>query len=392
MHIVLEGFEPAFKMTPLEQPTGAALAVYILIGALVGVFAVGVTRVVYAVEDAFERLPIHWMWWPALGAIAVGVVGFFAPRTLGVGYQNISDIISDKLPLEAVVWLCAMKFVSWAVSLGSGTSGGTLAPLFTVGAGIGATLGKAAMLLAPGFAVDVRVAALVGMAAMFAGASRALLTSAVFAFETTLQPLGLLPLLGGCTGAYLVSCLLMRNSIMTEKIARRGIRTPAEYIADALDQVLVRDVASRGVVALKARDTLEHVRDWLASGADGAEHNGFPVLNERGVLVGVVTRRDLQDSTAAATSQIQELLARSPKYVYDDCTVRQAADHMVNHGIGRLPVVLRSQPSAVIGMVTRSDILSVYRRRMEEARTEAPNLRLRVPKLNRRGRSSPEAT
>ena len=170
MHIVLEGFEPAFKMTPLDQPTGAALAVYILIGALVGVFAVGVTRLVYAVEDAFERLPIHWMWWPALGATAVGVVGFFVPRTLGVGYQNISDIISDNLPLQAVVWLCAMKFVSWAVSLGSGTSGGTLAPLFTVGAGIGATLGKAAMKLATSFAVDVRVAALVDMATKFAGA------------------------------------------------------------------------------------------------------------------------------------------------------------------------------------------------------------------------------
>ncbi|HXT57339.1 MAG TPA: chloride channel protein [Pirellulales bacterium] len=387
VHIILEGFEPAFAMQPLDHPTGAALAIYIVIGALVGLASVGVTRMTYAVEDAFERLPIHWMWWPALGAVAVGVIGYFAPRTLGVGYENISDLISDKLTLEAAIWLCGLKFVSWSVSLGSGTSGGTLAPLFTIGAGLGVVFGAAAAALFPDFAIEIRIAALVGMAAMFAGASRALLTSVVFAFETTLQPLGLLPLLGGCTASYLVSCLLMRHSIMTEKIARRGIRTPAEYVPDLLEQVLVRDVASKNVVALKAQDTLEQTREWLQSEGAGTLHSGFPVLNERGVLVGVLTRRDLETTSAEAAVRLQDLVVRLPKYVYDDCTVRQAADHMVNHGIGRLPVVLRSQPSQLIGIVTRSDILSVYRRSVEEAQTEAPNIKLRVPKL-RRGKNA----
>ena len=150
VHIMLEGFEPAFAMSELKDPTGAALAVYIAIGAIVGVAAVGVTKAVYAIEDAFERLPIHWMWWPALGAVAVGIVGYFSPRTLGVGYQNISDIISDKLPLQAVAWLCALKFISWSISLGSGTSGGNLAPLFTIGAGLGAVLGYGGDRLAAG--------------------------------------------------------------------------------------------------------------------------------------------------------------------------------------------------------------------------------------------------
>src|SRR5690606_13494351 len=148
------------------------------------------------------------------------------------------------------LFLCGMKFISWSISLGSGTSGGTLAPMFTIGGGIGATLGTAIAAVAPGLGVDVRIAALVGMAAIFAGASRAMLASAVFAFETTLQPFGLLPLLGGCAASYLVASLLMRNSIMTEKIARRGIRTPEEYLADTLDQVLVREVASTGIVSL----------------------------------------------------------------------------------------------------------------------------------------------
>src|SRR5439155_25151720 len=153
--------------------------------------------------------------------------------------------------------------------LGSGTSGGTLAPLFTIGGAMGALLAVGASKIFPGAAVDPRIGALVGMAAIFAGASRALLASAVFAFETTLQPLGLLPLIGGCTAAFLVSCILMRNTIMTEKIARRGIRVPAEYEADFLDQVLVASVASKGAVSLNADDTVERVRSWIASGAAG---------------------------------------------------------------------------------------------------------------------------
>ena len=377
IRMLFDGVRPVFAMPNLDHPSPVALGAYIALGALMGLAAVIVTRVVYAVEDGFERLPVHWMWWPALGGLVVGVIGYFAPRTLGVGYDNISDIISNQLALKAVVFLCGMKFVSWAISLGSGTSGGTLAPLFTIGGGLGATCGAAGQWLLPEAGIDVRIAALVGMAALFAGASRALLASAVFAFETTLQPLGLLPLLAGCAASYLVSCFLMRNSIMTEKIARRGIQTPAEYVADILEQVLVRQVCSQGVISLKADDRVHEVRQWLTSGQEGSSHQGFPVLDDRGVLVGVLTRRDLVKLGDVDGARVRDIVRRMPKYVYDDCTVRQAADHMVNHGIGRLPVVSRSEPRRVLGMVTRSDILSVYRRRMEEARAESPTIRLR---------------
>jgi H+/Cl- antiporter ClcA/predicted transcriptional regulator len=374
VRIVIEGFEPVFAMPDLKDPTGAALAIYILLGAFMGLAAVAVTRALYAIEDAFETLPFHWMWWPALGAVVVGVIGYFAPRTLGVGYNNISDVISNNLPVQAVLILCTLKFISWSIALGSGTSGGTLAPLFTIGGGLGALAGSGMHWLFPHCGVDPRIAALVGMAAIFAGASRALLTSAVFAFETTLQPLGLLPLLGGCTASFMVSCLLMRNTIMTEKIARRGIRAPAEYMADALEHVLVRDSISQGVVTLRAEDTLAKIRDWIASGADGACHQGFPVVNEMGVLTGVLTRRDLLNSSAAPSSRMAELVTRPLKFIYDDCTVRQAADHMVNHEIGRLPVVLRVQPSKIIGMVTRSDIMAIYQRQIENSQREKPTL------------------
>ena len=366
VRVAFEGAHAMFPMPDLVSPTGEAITCYILIGAIVGIASVLVTKSVYWIEDAFEHLPIHWMWWPAIGAVVVGVIGYFSPRTLGVGYANISDIISnDAGPLKFVAILCLMKFISWAVYLSSGTSGGTLAPLFTIGSGMGLLLGAAAMWVWPAAHVDVRVAALVGMAAIFAGASRAMLTSAVFAFETTLQPLGLLPLLGGCAAAYFVSALLMRNTIMTEKIARRGVHVPVEYAPDFLAAVAVRDAMSKTLVHLREDQTLEQVRQWMSSRTNGTRHQGFPVLDDAGYLVGVVTRRHLLDVDEPATKRVRELISRPAIVVYADASLRDAADHMVNHDIGRLPVIDR-ETRRVVAMITRSDLLAAHRHRLRE--------------------------
>ncbi|MDE3056352.1 MAG: chloride channel protein [Bacteroidota bacterium] len=373
VRIALVGAKPIFAMPNLSEPGGAALATYVILGGVVGVASVFVTRSVYKIEDMFEKLPVHWMWWPALGGVAVGVIGYFAPRTLGVGYDNIENIVSGSFALKALFFLCIFKFISWAVALGSGTSGGTLAPLFTIGGALGAVIGAGAAMLFPSFGIDVRIAALVGMAAMFSGASRALLASVVFAFETTLQPIGLLPLLGGCTAAFLASFFLMENTIMTEKIVRRGVRVPAEYSADFLDQLLVRDFASKPVVTLNADDTVEKVNAWISSGASGSHHQGFPVLNAEGHLVGVLTRRDLFGDSISRLKiplgemKLRDLIQRVPAAVYDDCSLREAADHMVHHSVGRLPVVSRKEPTKVVGIITRSDVLSSHRRRLDES-------------------------
>ncbi|HEX7477185.1 MAG TPA: chloride channel protein [Polyangiales bacterium] len=360
------GAAPVFAMQDLVQPSGAALASYVVLGALVGVASVGVTRAVYAVEDGFERLPIHWMWWPALGGVAVGSIGYFAPRTMGVGYDNIEHILSGGMLAKPVLVLCTLKFLSWAISLGSGTSGGTLAPLLTIGGGLGATLGTLGVALAPNLTIDVRIAALVGMAAMFAGASRALLASVVFAFEATRQPLGLLPLLGGCTSAFLVSSLLMRNSIMTEKLARRGVRALGEYSADFLSLISVRECALRPVVQLRGDDSVETVRKWLASEAEGTRHQGFPVVDEAGLLIGVLTRRDLISTPSAAARRVSELIHLEAIVIYDDCSLRDAADCMARAHVGRLPVVSRAQPRRVIGILTRSDLVDAHVRRLDD--------------------------
>src|SRR5579884_3475886 len=293
--ILFDGAAPIFSMPALEHPAGAALWLYILLGALVGLAAVLVTKMVYWVEDSFDHLPIHWMWWPAIGAIAVGVIGYFQPRTLGVGYYNISGFLKADMAVQAVAMLFVFQFISWVISLGSGTSGGTLAPLFTIGGGLGLCIGAVFQYVFPSAGVDLRVAALVGMASMFAGASRALLASAVFAFETTMQPLGLLPLLGGCSASYMLSALLMPTTIMTEKIARRGIRVPSDYAADYLEQVFVRDVAARNPVTILGSRTVEGVRQWISRHEPGSHHQGYPILDAAGTLLGVVTRRQFLD-------------------------------------------------------------------------------------------------
>jgi H+/Cl- antiporter ClcA/predicted transcriptional regulator len=361
---------PVFPMPVLNAPSGEALTAYIIIGALMGLVAMIVTRAVYAIEDAFEHFPLHWMWWPAIGALAVGVIGYFQPRTMGVGYGNIAAYLkTGQIAAWTALAFVALKFLSWSIALGSGTSGGTLAPLLTIGGGVGSAMGLAAARIWPAAHVDPRIGALVGMAAMFAGASRAMLASVVFAFETTLQPLGLLPLLGGCAASMLVSALTMRHSIMTEKIARRGVQVPAEYAPDFLDHVLVRDVSSKTVVSLRPSQRLDEVRAWVASRVNGATHQGFPVIDDAGVLVGVLTRRNLLDPEVPADRTMADLIKRRASFIYEDSTLRQAADQMVRHDIGRLPVVDR-QTRKVVGIVTRSDLLKAHRRRLREEGNE----------------------
>ncbi len=213
---------------------------------------------------------------------------------------------------------------------------------------------------------------------MFAGASRALLTSAVFAFETTLQPISLLPLLGGCTASFLLSCLMMRNTIMTEKIARRGVRVPGEYAADFLDQLNAGLYAARPVVTLNGDDLLDAVRAWIATHGTGTSHQGFPVVNGGGNLIGVVTRRDLLDPERPGSARVRELIKRPVAVVFDDMSLREAADHMVQEGVGRLPVVTREEPRKPIGMITRSDLLSAHRQRLEETHVAEQSLNWRA--------------
>jgi chloride channel protein, CIC family len=376
--LVFFGSAPAFGVPSIPQPGAAALIAYVVLGAIVGVAAVLISRIIYAIEDAFEHLPVHWMWWPMIGALAVGIIGLVEPRTLGIGYEYIEQILAGDIAGVALVTFVALKFVSWSIYLGSGTSGGTLAPMFMIGGGIGASLGAALTRFAPGIGLNVTTSAMVGMAAIFAGASHALLASVVFAFETTRQPMGLLPLLGGCSAAYLVSLLLAPHSIMTERLARRGRIVSTAYAIDFLSQVLVRDVALKPVTTISAAQTVDEVRAWLASEDTTASHQGFPVIDQDGLLVGVVTRRDINNPNLPAGITVRNIVRRAPAVVFEHNSLRHAADHMVREGVGRLPVVSAEEPRRVIGIVSRSDLLAAHHARLAAADEREPGLAAQV--------------
>ncbi|AXY73512.1 CBS domain-containing protein [Paraflavitalea soli] len=310
-------FEPGpvfFIAHVISMPSNEALFAYSIMGICLGVLSVLITKAVYFIEDMFEKLPIHWMWWPAIGGLAVGIIGYFAPRTLGVGYENITDVLSGSLPIRFVLTLCLLKFLSWAIALGSGTSGGTLAPLLTIGGATGALLGTAAQLLFPQAGISLSLAALVGMSAIFAGASRALLTSIIFAVETTAQSNALLPLLAACCASYFVSFFLMENTIMTEKIARRGVKTPHSYEPDMLDRILVSQVTQ---------------------------------TRDRHPLIGTLLQPD----------QIS---------IPGNHSLGQAAALMAQENVDVLPVVGTSNSRQITGLLSYKDILAVYNRQMDD--------------------------
>jgi H+/Cl- antiporter ClcA/CBS domain-containing protein len=378
------GFAPVFEMPHLGVIAPLSLPFYVVLGSVLGVFSVWITRAVYAVEDLFERLPVHWMWWPAVGGLVVGAVGYFAPHTLGVGYDNIEHILSGQIVGRALLVLCVAKFASWVIALGSGTSGGTLAPLFTIGGALGGLLGAIAAATVPGLGIDPRMAAVVGMAALFAGASHATLASVVFAYETTHEPATLLPLLGGCAASYLVSCLLMRTSIMTEKIARRGIRIRSEYAVDHLEQLRVRGHCTTDVVTLRSDQPLAETRRWLLSDLPGAGHSSFPVVDDAGALVGVVTRGAVATSDPDGNRAVRDVICAEPLVVHEDVSLREAADLMALSGADLLPVVTRSGLRVVLGVLTRSDLLNVARGRLTHGKIAPPTFRF--------GLSGPDST
>jgi len=376
-HFALFGSESVFAMPNIPEPTSMAMVVYVILGAIMGVAAALVSKGVYLVEDLFERLPIHWMWWPAIGALAVGIVGYFAPRTLGVGYSNISDLLSGNLTVQVLLMLCFMKFLSWVISLGSGTSGGTLAPLLTIGGALGGLLGMATLALFPGSEVNVMTCVLIGMAAMFAGASRALLTSIVFALETTMQPHGLLPLLGACTAAYFISFFLMKGTIMTEKIERRGVFAPHSYEPDVLQSVTVKDVYEEEAKLLDADVTIKEAREWIKSHAvEQGQITAFVITDATGNYKGVVKRSLLFDKKHNDASPVIELINDTTPYIYEYNKLSIAVDIMDRYDIDVLPVVTHDKEKKVIGLLSHKAIFTAYRKRRNDEQIFKPSISL----------------
>lgn len=354
------GSQAVFPMEEVIQPQSGSLFIYSMIGMVIGFASVGLTRLVHWLEDCFEKLPIHWMWHPALGALIVGIVGYFDPRVFGVGYHYIEQTLSGNIVGQALFTLGLMKFITWTVYVASGTSGGTLAPMFIIGGALGTALGFLAETFFPGIGMDHRIAALVGMTAIFTGASRAFLASVLLAIETTHQPLALIPVFTGCTTSYLVSCLMMPTSIMTEKMTRRGVHVPEGFEADLMSQIIVRDHASFPAIVLQENQTIESVRQWLDSNTPGSTYSCYPVVNEQGKIRGIISRKEIGKKEINAVQTLATLIHRLPITIDENAHLRTALELMARHDVGRLTVIRQSQQEKVIGILTRSDIVKAY--------------------------------
>ncbi|WP_336487334.1 chloride channel protein [Methylobacterium nigriterrae] len=325
----------------------------IVAGAVAGLQSGLLTTLLYRAEDAFERLPIHWMWWPALGGLVVGLGGLIEPRALGVGYDVIGDLLDGHLLLGAAAAILVVKAAIWLVALASGTSGGVLAPLLILGGSLGYIEG-AVLPGTPGFW------ALIGMAAMMGGTMRAPLTGALFAVELTGDMHALAPLLAATTTAYAVTVLLLKRSILTEKIARRGVHITREYAVDPFELTRVSSIMVREVETLRAEMPVEEALRFFAS--EAPRHRAYPVLDAAGVPVGLVTLRDLmrwRRSGGAVTGSLADLVSDAAlPLAHPEDTVGHLADLMVAGDHGRVPVV---EPGSrrLVGLVARKDLLRI---------------------------------
>ncbi|HEV2832264.1 MAG TPA: chloride channel protein, partial [Hanamia sp.] len=275
---------------------------------------------------------------------------------------------------KVVFSLCFLKFISWAIALGSGTSGGTLAPLLTIGGAAGALMASVIIYYFPDSGITLSLAALVGMSAMFAGASRALLTSIIFALEVTGQSNALLPLLAACTASYFVSFFLMENTIMTEKITRRGVKTPDSYEPDILEAISVQQVFNENGLVLSEDNTIGEVRDWLEKETD-YHSNYFIIVSNDNEYKGIISSSSLFSNHHQPEKVIGELIKRNSASIGNDNSLRTAVELMARENIDMLPVV--SKENNIVGILSYKDIISAYKKDIENNVKKRPMISLR---------------
>jgi CIC family chloride channel protein len=346
-------------------PGVAALACCVLSGLAAGAFSGVLTLAVYTFEDLFKRLPIHWMWWPALGGLAIGVGGLVCPQALGVGYDVINGVLHDSFAARAILVLVLVKGIIWSVSLGSGTSGGVLAPLLMMGGALGGLESLAFPDAGLGFWP------LVGMAAILGGTMRSPLTGVVFAVELTHDLNMLLPLVVAVTVAHAFTVLALRRSILTEKVARRGFHVSREYAVDELEVLFVRDVMRSDIVVLAADDSLA---DALARAAvEPHRHDRsqqlYPILDADANLVAAASFAELSAWASAAANHarpLRDLATAPPAIIFASDTLRAAVERMAAHGVTRLVAVNPANARHVVGKVALHDLLKARLRHLED--------------------------
>ncbi len=359
VHSALFGSGPLFAVPAHDFAGLRLLPWFVVLGLGCGLLAVVVSKGLFWVEAGFRRLPVSEFWHPVIGALGFSLVGFLVPRALGVGYDAIGDVLNDRLALGAIAVLAVAKLVAWWIALGSGTSGGTLAPLLLIGGSFGSLLGFAAGALDPKLGLTPGAFAMVAMAALFGASTRATFTAIVFLFEITADYQIILPLMLAAVVADIVAAALLKESLMTEKLARRGLKVRTEFSVDVLGTTLVRDVMSTTVDTLAATATVGEARRKIAAG----RHSAYPVVEADGRCVGIVARGDLLRREAAEEEPVAAVASRDLVTVEPDETVLAALERMLQEEVDHLPVV--GEGGRVVGICTRTDVFKARRRQWE---------------------------
>ncbi len=379
VHMQLLGAGPMFNVAPMDFGVPHALPFYILLGLVCGLAAVGFSKLLYWTEDQFEKLPIDELWWPAIGALGLGIIGYFVPRVLGVGYDTISDILNANLAWRLLLIVMVAKAIALVVSLGSGTSGGLLAPMFMSSAALGGAFALGIDRVFPAANLSAGAFALVAMGAVFGAASRATFTFIIFAFEITRDYNSVLPLMLVSVIADGLAMLLMpKASIMTEKLRRRGLHIHQEYEADAMHQVMVSETMDRdgNIPKVQADVKVAELADRIARrDPEVSQHQGMLVLDRDGRLQGVITRGDVMralDNDPSGSMTVLDAGSRKVVVTYPDEVLHEASAKMLRNGIGRLPVVDRQDQQRVVGYIGRPGIMAARLRGLDDEHLREP--------------------
>ncbi|HEX7099093.1 MAG TPA: chloride channel protein [Acidimicrobiia bacterium] len=365
IHSTVFGNGPLFTVPDHGFAGLADLPLFVPLGLLCGLLAVVLSKGLFLVEAAFRRLPLNEFWHPVIGAVGFGVVGLFVPEVLGVGYDQIDAVLAGGMAAGALATLAGAKLLAWWLALGSGTSGGTLAPVLLISGSFGALVGSVTLELVPDSELSAGAFALVAMAATFGAATRATLTSIVFVFELTRDFDAILPLILASVLADLVGAWLLPNTLMTEKLHRRGHRVSTDLHSDVMANTPVAEVMSAPVVTVSVDMAPADAVDIVA--ANG--HSAYPVVSADGELRGIVSRNELLSDEALGASTLADI-ARSDVVTVDrDATVGDVSRLMIAEGVDHVPVVERS--GRLVGMCTRTDILKAAGKLLSADQPEA---------------------
>jgi CIC family chloride channel protein len=377
VHMQTLGAGPMFTVAPVDFGIPRALPFYLVLGAICGLAAVGFSKLLYRVEDQFEKLPVDPLWWPAIGALGLGIIGYFVPRVLGVGYDTIGDILNAQLALKLLLVVMIAKAAALVISLGSGTSGGLLAPMFMSSAALGGVFAMVVNRLFPSANLAAGAFALVAMGAVFGAASRATFAFIIFAFEITRDYNSVLPLMLVSVIADGVAMLFMpTSSIMTEKLARRGLRIHQDYETDVLQQVAVAETMDRDVPKIPAAMLVGELATRIAKhDPEVSHHQGLFIVDADGKLEGLITRGDVLralDQDPSGALSVLEAGSRELIVAFPDEVISEASDKMLQNDIGRLPVVERSDPRKLIGYLGRHGVMAARLHRLHEEHVREP--------------------